>query len=158
MRLRDQVTPQKGTQCLGVQPIRLDLRVGNDPSFAWVGEDHPINRVNLLKNVVQPGPVPAGFYDHAVRLRQRTEVRRKRFRRIINAGFLYPRTRSVRRVRHRIPFMEVDSCVKHKGRLRVVGAVDPPSCYLWSTRGKLVLCRVRSALFQLRNLSILYGQ
>src|SRR5207249_1273447 len=52
---------------LRIQPISLNLRISNQPRFERIGQDHFINGIDLLKQIVNTAPVPTCFQHHFAR-------------------------------------------------------------------------------------------
>ena len=56
---RHEVAPQQRSQAQRVEPVGLDLRVGDEPRFERMGQHHLFHLVDLFEQVVREAPVPA---------------------------------------------------------------------------------------------------
>src|SRR5947207_15261925 len=88
MGARDQVAPQQGAQCVGIEPVRLDLRIGNQPRLVGMGQHHLLYPFELFKLIVNAAPIPARFH---YRLAWPSQARKKlsetKRRVALHAGF-----------------------------------------------------------------------
>jgi len=89
MRPCHQVPSQERGQAGRIQPVRLDLRVGNQPRLERVSQDHFLHFLDLFEQVVRQAPVPARFEHRLARPFQALEKLNETGRRVpLNAGFL----------------------------------------------------------------------
>ncbi len=73
---RQQVPTQERRQSKSVQPIGLDLRIGNQPRLERMRQHHLIHFLEFFEQIMGQAPVPARFQDRFTRPLQRTEKAR----------------------------------------------------------------------------------
>src|SRR6266536_5493210 len=67
MGARHQVAPQQRAQCVGIEPVRLDLGIGNEARLIGMGQHHFFHLLDLFELVVDYAPVPARFHHRFAR-------------------------------------------------------------------------------------------
>ena len=110
-----QVAAQERGERTGVEPVGLDLRVGDEPGLERMRQHHVRDTVDLAELVVEPAPIPAGLHDDAAGFGQGMEVGGKSRRIVVvNAGLAEARASGVLGGHHGVAFMVVDSGVEHR--------------------------------------------
>lgn len=127
-----QIAAQERGEGAGVEPVGLDLRVGDQPGLERMRQHHVLDAVDLAEFVIEPAPVPAGLHHDAAGLGQTGEVRREGGGLVlIDAGLADASAGGVLRGHHGITLMVVDSGVEHSSRsLARMPSSGCLSCYL----------------------------
>jgi hypothetical protein len=71
-----------------IQPVGLDLRIGNEPCLGRVSQHHLLNLIQALQLVVNQTPIPAGLHYRLARPVQAPKKLSETARSItLNTGF-----------------------------------------------------------------------
>jgi hypothetical protein len=111
---RHQVAPQQGAQAQRVEPVGLDLRVGDEPGLERVRQHDLLDFVDLFEQVVRQAPVPARLQHRLARPFQTFEELNEAGRGVaLNAGFPQLPAPFVLCDKHTVALVDVDSNVVH---------------------------------------------
>src|SRR5881397_2474366 len=115
MGARHQVAPQQRAQCVGIEPVRLDLRIGNQPRLVGMGQHHLLYPFELFKLIVNAAPIPARFH---YRLAWPSQARKKlsetKRRVALHAGFSQLPASLIHCATHTVLLVNVYSNVIHE--------------------------------------------
>src|SRR5206468_8978590 len=115
MGARHQVAPQQRAQCVGIEPVRLDLRIGNQPRLVGMGQHHLLYPFELFKLIVNAAPIPARFH---YRLAWPSQARKKlsetKRRVALHAGFSLLPASLIHCAKHTVLLVNVYSNVIHE--------------------------------------------
>src|SRR6266480_2322028 len=115
MGARHQVAPQQRAQCVGIEPVRLDLRIGNQPRLVGMGQHHLLYPFELFKLIVNAAPIPARFH---YRLAWPSQARKKlsetKRRVALHAGFSQLPASLIHCAKHTVLLVNVYSNVIHE--------------------------------------------
>src|SRR6266496_1140806 len=115
MGARHQVAPQQRAQCVGIEPVRLDLRIGNQPRLVGMGQHHLLYPFELFKLIVNEAPIPARFH---YRLAWPSQARKKlsetKRRVALHAGFPQLPASLIHCAKHTVLLVNVYSNVIHE--------------------------------------------
>src|SRR5206468_11482926 len=115
MSARHQVAPQQRAQCVGIEPVRLDLRIGNQPRLVGMGQHHLLYPFELFKLIVNAAPIPARFH---YRLAWPSQARKKlsetKRRVALHAGFPQLPASLIHCAKHTVLLVNVYSNVIHE--------------------------------------------
>ncbi|MEO7317667.1 MAG: hypothetical protein ABIZ56_01625, partial [Chthoniobacteraceae bacterium] len=83
-----QVAAQECAQRVRVEPVRFDLRGGDEPRFERMRQDHFFDLLDVFEQIVREPPVPARFEHRLARPLQSLEELNEAVRGVpLNAGF-----------------------------------------------------------------------
>src|SRR6266446_2856194 len=115
MGARHQVAPQQRAQCVGIEPVRLDLRIGNQPCLVGMGQHHLFYPFELFKLIVNEAPIPARFhYRPAWPSQARKKLSETKRRVALHAGFPQLPASLIHCAKHTILLVNVYSNVIHE--------------------------------------------
>src|SRR6266536_2789278 len=115
MGARHQVAPQQRAQCVRIEPVRLDLRIGNEPRLVGMGQHHLLYPFELFKLIVNEAPIPARFHYRLVWPSQARKKLSETKRRVaLHAGFPQLPASLIHCAKHTILLVNVYSNVIHE--------------------------------------------
>src|SRR5438552_14202452 len=115
MGARHQVAPQQRAQCVGIEPVRLDLRIGNQPRLVGMGQHHLLYPFELFKLIVNAAPIPARFhYGLAWPSQARKKLSETKRRVALHAGFSQLPASLIHCAKHTVLLVNVYSNVIHE--------------------------------------------
>src|SRR5213078_4654112 len=108
MHRRNEVASQKRSQPIGIQPVGLDLRLGNQSGLVRVGHTDRFNLFDTLEPIVDRLTVPACLNHHPALAAQRAKKLSETSSQIaLDAGFPQPPASTLLRNTNTVAFVDI---------------------------------------------------
>jgi len=110
----DEIAAQQRGQGAGIQPVGLDLRIGDEAGFEGMGQHDLLDGFQLVQHIVEQSPVPAGFQDDlAGAIQSGEELGEGRGRIAFDAGLAQSVSLLVGRADEAVAFVNIHTNVVH---------------------------------------------